>query len=111
MKCLNCGKPIRKATKHVYVKREPSQYDRRDLSMISYVYVGDTLPRAADDLVKLTNQKVVAVSYAEHGANAGSIDSFHTWDGMSYQPIFGYFCTNRCASRFGKRCAEQGFRP
>ena len=103
MKCHHCGKPIKKATVTVYIKREPSQYDHPTPS-IRYVYVGDSPPRAADDLVPYASgQKVVAVKYGK-----SAIHSFHTWDGIHYRPVFGFFCTNRCASEFGQRCAARG---
>ena len=107
MKCRNCGKTIRKATTHVYIRKEPTQYTTTSTSrFIKHVYVGDALPRAAADLAHLTNERVVAVRYSS--ANAGTVSDFHTWDGKTYLPCFSYFCTNRCAGLFGKRCAERG---
>jgi hypothetical protein len=103
VKCLYCGKPIKKWTAVVFVKRAPTQYDRPTTS-IRYAYVGDQPPRTADDLVPYADgQKIVAVKYGSNG-----VHSFYTWDGKSYRPAFGHFCTNRCAGEFGRWAAEKG---
>jgi hypothetical protein len=107
MKCRNCGKPIRKATVLIYVKKERTQYDRPS-GLLNYLYVGNDRPKTWADCQKLTNQKIVAINY---GKESNTVHSFYTWDGTSYLPQFDYFCTNRCAGQFGRLAVTRGFQP
>lgn len=108
MKCKNCGKPIKKLTRLIYLKNERTKYDVPGM-LIGYSYIGDAqLPQNVGDCRRFTNEQVVQVTYSR--SNAG-IDSFYTWDGKTYLPCFGYFCTNRCAGQFAQRCVEKGLQP
>lgn len=102
--CRWCGKPLRKWTTTVYVKRQRSEYDG---SYGRCVYPSE-LPRTIDDCRKLSNQHVVSVKREKkYDADAGEskptgfIDSFAEWDGESYNAVRGFFCTNDCAMDLG----------
>ena len=112
MKCLTCKKSVTKDTKRVRFLREPTPYTVNE-RWVRYVYLGDApWPQTIADCRKYTNQQVVAVSrlnkhdYVTDRTEDKGIDYFQEWDGESYLPRFGFFCSNTCASEFGRAAAE-----
>lgn len=85
--CRYCGKAIRKRTNSVtcWGGKHPS----------------GTILRSKEDCQRLSNEKVVSVSYHE-----GVVWSFSTWDGESY--VDRFFCNDDHAKRFGYAAAKAG---
>jgi hypothetical protein len=108
--CRTCGKPIRKWTVTVYVRKEPSKYDH-EAAWIRHAYVGDNWPKSKADCQKLTNQQILSVSYTpitKDGDVIGQrLSHFGEWDGESY--IDQYFCSNTCAQNMGRAAAIKGW--
>lgn len=90
--CRCCGKPIPKRTVNHYPKPGHGK-----------------LPRSKEDCQRLTNHKVVSVSYHEdtpymrEKGFAGTVERFSTWDGESYTDDL--FCKTACAEAFGRMAA------
>ena len=110
-RCLNCGDPLRKKTRAVYVM-DATSGARTDLSSDFQRVIKLEQPladRAACQ--RHTNLQVVSVSYwPETSAKGRSVSSFGEWDGESYVSVAGYFCTGACAYTFAEVAAKAGFR-
>ena len=107
--CLWCGARIRKSTRTIRFKREPSQYDEVNKGWISYSY--GPLPMTIAECQQRTNHKVVSVKRGDPwsaGQDQGAIWSCSTWDGESY--VDEYFCNGDHAKRFGYAAAAHGLR-
>jgi len=108
MKCVHCGKGIQKHTKRVQFELTPTKYHAGD-RFTRYVYIGGgAWPLTIADCRKHTNQHVVSVarkkifSHETDKTTDIGIAFFNEWDGETYLPRFGFFCSNNCAGEFAK---------
>lgn len=104
--CAWCSKPIRKHATTVYIEREPAPYHRNS-TWARYHYCGDgPRPHNMAECKLLTNQTVLSIMRTIDG----HVASFNEWDGKTYAPLCGFFCTNTCAQELGRAAATAGFR-
>jgi hypothetical protein len=110
--CAFCGKPARKQTRIVWV-RKPNPlitHNDSDTRFSRHIYL-DTPPRSMAECARLTNWQVTAVSYSTYPAEWGRhIDKFHEWDGESYSLNYGLFCGIPCAEGFAVVAHRAGYR-
>lgn len=111
--CAHCGKPIKKRTRTVRLEQERSQYHRDD-DFSRHIYpneLGVPWPTTIAECRKLTNHQVAAVSYGKSWVEGPQryskvrtdlIDWFSEWDGESYAPRYGFFCSGTCAAYHGR---------
>jgi hypothetical protein len=112
MKCLNCGKPIEKATQTVYLRKSSPH----DGVIKDGATVVERFPQTKAEAQRMTNETIISVARERlydsdtETWSDGGIRRFATWDGKSYSPRYRYFCTNHCAGEFGRLAAQQGLR-
>lgn len=82
-KCPCCGGGIPKATKNVYAPREKN----RGVPESGWRYTGNLI--------------VVSRRYCPITKDK-RLDYVSVWDGETYAPRFGYFCTINCAAAYGR---------
>jgi hypothetical protein len=90
--CRNCGKPIRRRGRTVYIvdQIKPDQIDDRSKRYV----VGSA--RGLADLERFTKMHILSVKPAYQKRD--QIASFTEWDGVTFADP--YFCTNNCAHEF-----------
>lgn len=109
-RCLNCGNPLRKRTRRVWIVWPDSGSKHISDEVFRYITT-DELLRTKADCQRLSNWQVVSVSYSAPATKrAGTIDSFGEWDGASYEATAGFFCTGTCAQAFARAAARDGYR-
>lgn len=99
--CRWCGKPLRKYTERRHPSPQVLGFDDPNL-------------RAMEDCQRRENQRVVSVQYRwdydrisdEKIASSKRIHSYAVWDGVSYEAVLGFFCTNNCAMYLGQSAAR-----
>lgn len=103
--CRFCGTPIRKLTETHWIRSKPPEgIDTREYTIGEF--------RSKAELQKVTNHRVVSVSYYEDTeyyrgyGKAGLIWKYSTWDGETY--VDPYFCTGDHAKRFAYACCDNG---
>lgn len=91
--CANCGKGIPKKTDTIYAPRLHAQM----APVLGWNYTGNKIVVSRRYYIMPDSQerRLMCVS---------------VWDGESYSPEYGYFCTIGCAARFGKKACEVGFK-
>lgn len=109
-RCRYCGKAIAKqtATMNICRKRDPKL--KNDWEFWRHLAIGNApWPRSIRDCQKLTNEKVVSITYGAHIDNEfdlKAVRSFTIWDGESYKD--GFFCNGDHAKQFGYAAARKG---
>lgn len=102
---------MRKHTVTVWIEKEPTSYHSPNATagFSRYHYFGDDPPPATmADCQRLTNAKVVAIRRSRYGDGPDGderIRLWKEWDGQSYLPCYGFFCTNNCAGMYARRDA------
>lgn len=106
--CVWCAKPMPKKTRTLYFGR--SKTGPNDvLEADDYT----DKPRSIEEVQRLTNHKVVKVSYWPETDGGRYICMASTWDGESYGSSTASFstklCSGKCAKEMGLAAAENGF--
>jgi hypothetical protein len=110
-KCLCCNKPLRKATRTVWIGKATDKIKHTDQSShLRHVYLPEAeRPTTLQQCQRLSNWQVVSIRKGYGGTDADrvAVGRFAEWDGESYESRFGYFCSVSCAATYGRRAAER----
>lgn len=81
--CRCCGKSI--------PKRTDTHYFRHDADP----------PMTRAEAQRRVNQQIISVNYSRYDGMR-YVHRVGVWDGATFAPVYGYFCTLACAADFGR---------
>lgn len=93
MRCLACSKVVPRLTTTHHAPGPPGQ------PIAGWTYQGPGT---------VTNKRFASVMLPS-GQSQPRLWCVFVWDGKSYDPKFGHFCSLRCAGRYGQAAADAGW--
>ena len=92
--CKNCGKSIAKRTEAYYAPRiKLSAWPIPD-----WEYAGNQIVVAK----RFCNAPLIGAEDVKERR----LDHVYVWDGETYAPVYGYFCSGVCAGQFARAVVE-----
>lgn len=107
--CLQCQGELHRRTV-TWVVNKPGEriapYAPADGASEIRQVVVPALPRSREDCKGLTTERILGHTYAGLGGDR-YVCRFVTWDGKTFAPKHGYFCSTGCAADYGERAARE----
>lgn len=100
-KCRMCGKTIAKQIESLHLRSEAQK--QRGVGGSDWLTVPE-LPKTKEEAQRYVNWKITRVTVWP-GDQQDEISVIYGWDGESYSPRYGYFCTVTCAAKYGRWAA------